>query len=182
MEFSTARELWEKGKVGDTTVIDGKTWTQTGEGIGDILMTFEESELPRVDPEPSDKAYIVWNQARNEGFVTTDAQLAYEVRKSSESNCFDENGRQSTVGQAFCHAWGDEDCTIQEIEIPTPAIIFSEGRLLPVDKRMEEASRYLNRWKAENELCNHPTYHEDGTASFCMKTKGHNGPHHPGSE
>lgn len=63
------------------------------------------------------KAYIVWNQARNEGFVTTDAQLAYEVRKSSESNCFDENGRLSTVGQAFCNAWWEDNCTIQEIDI-----------------------------------------------------------------
>lgn len=63
------------------------------------------------------RTYIVWNAAHTEGFVTTDYQLAYEVRKGSESNCFNEDGSQSTVAQAFCEAWsGHEDCTIEEVE------------------------------------------------------------------
>lgn len=66
------------------------------------------------------KHYIVWNNDRSEGFVTTDKQLAYEVRKSSDTNCCDENGRRSEVGVAFCDAWGDHDCTTQEIDIPLP--------------------------------------------------------------
>ncbi len=66
------------------------------------------------------KHYIVWNNDRSEGFVTTDKQLAYEVRKSSDTNCYDENGRRSEVGVAFCDAWGDHDCTTQEIDIPLP--------------------------------------------------------------
>ena len=60
------------------------------------------------------KYWIVWNGDKTEGFVTTDHQLAYEVRKSAESNCFDENGRRSIVGQAFCEAWGEDDCTMEE--------------------------------------------------------------------
>ena len=63
------------------------------------------------------KAFIVWNEAKTEGFVTTDRQLAYEVRKSSDSNCFDAEGRRSKVGQQFCEDWGDDDCTIQEIDV-----------------------------------------------------------------
>lgn len=61
------------------------------------------------------KAYIVWNEAKTEGFVTTDKQLAYEVRKGSGSNCYTEDGKLSEVGQAFTYAW--DDCTIEEIEI-----------------------------------------------------------------
>lgn len=61
--------------------------------------------------------YIVWNADRSEGFVTTDPGLAYEVRKSSDTNCFDCNGRQSKVGQAFCDEWYQDDCTIQEVEL-----------------------------------------------------------------
>jgi 5-methylcytosine-specific restriction endonuclease McrA len=63
------------------------------------------------------KAYIVWNEARTEGFVTVDKQLAYEVRKSASSNCFDQDGRQSTVGQAFCEAYVDDNCTTEEVEV-----------------------------------------------------------------
>jgi hypothetical protein len=64
------------------------------------------------------KAFIVWNKDKTEGFVTTDRQLAYEVRKGSESNCFHENGNQSCVAQQFCNEWSiGEDCTMQEIEI-----------------------------------------------------------------
>ena len=65
------------------------------------------------------KAFIVWNAAKTEGFVTTDEQLAYEVRKSADTNCFDKDGRQSRVGQQFCEDWCNDTCSIQEIKIPT---------------------------------------------------------------
>jgi hypothetical protein len=60
--------------------------------------------------------YLVWNEAKTEGFVSTDKQLAYEVRKSSDSNCFDENGNRSNVGVAFCDNWGEDNCTMHKVE------------------------------------------------------------------
>ena len=63
------------------------------------------------------KAYIVWNADKSEGFVTTDYQLAYEVRKGCESNCYDEKGRLSRTAVQFCDDWYYDDCTIEEIEI-----------------------------------------------------------------
>jgi len=62
------------------------------------------------------EVYIVWNAAKTAGFVTTDKQLAYEVRKSADSNCYDANGRVSLTAQAFCNEFFDEDCTIEVIE------------------------------------------------------------------
>lgn len=64
-------------------------------------------------------AYIVWNEARNEGYLTFDKGVAYEARKSAGSNCFDQDGTQMHLAQAFCELTGEENCTIQEIEIPT---------------------------------------------------------------
>lgn len=63
------------------------------------------------------KRYIVWNETKTEGFITFDAQLAYEVRKSSDTNCFDEFGNHSAVGVAFCERWFNDNCTIEEIEL-----------------------------------------------------------------
>lgn len=60
--------------------------------------------------------FIVWNEAKTEGFVTTDKQLAYEVRKGSSSNCYDGNGIRSDVGIAFCNAWVNDDCTMEEVK------------------------------------------------------------------
>ena len=61
--------------------------------------------------------WIVWNADKTEGFITEDQQLAYEVRKSSDTNCFDYNGRRSDVAIAFCGAWGDQDCTMECITV-----------------------------------------------------------------
>jgi len=63
------------------------------------------------------KAFIVWNENRTEGFVTTDSQLAYEVRKGSDSNCVNEDGKFSKVGVTFCDVFSEENCTIQEVEV-----------------------------------------------------------------
>jgi len=60
------------------------------------------------------KHYIVWNEGKTEGFVTTSPCLAYEVRKSADSNCTDENGDPSPVAVAFCNRWWEDDCTIEE--------------------------------------------------------------------
>lgn len=63
------------------------------------------------------KAFIVWNEAKTEGYVTFDAQVAHEARKGAESNCFDAEGNQMKLAQAFCELTGVENCTIQEIEL-----------------------------------------------------------------
>lgn len=68
--------------------------------------------------EKLDAPFIVWNADKTEGFVTTDRQLAYEVRKSSDTNCFDFNGRRSDAGIAFCEAWGEGDCTMEPLITP----------------------------------------------------------------
>lgn len=61
----------------------------------------------------TEEYFIVWNESKTEGFITTDEQLAYEVRKSAVDNCFDKDGRCSTVGQAFCEAWAQDNCTTE---------------------------------------------------------------------
>lgn len=63
------------------------------------------------------KAYIVWNENKTEGFVTTDPQLAYEARKGAENNCFYEDGTRSYMATCFCETHSMvQDCTIEEIE------------------------------------------------------------------
>lgn len=63
-------------------------------------------------------AYIVWNDARTEGYVTFDKQVAYEARKGAESNCFDQDGTQMKLAQAFCDVYsGANDATTQIIVI-----------------------------------------------------------------
>ena len=54
------------------------------------------------------KMYIVWNENRTEGFITDDEQLAYEVRKGSDTNCVDRHGYVSKVAVAFCEAHADD--------------------------------------------------------------------------
>ena len=62
------------------------------------------------------KTYIVWNEAKTEGFVTKDAQLAYQVRKSAYTNCYDADGVPSYVAIEFCDTWCNDNCTIQELD------------------------------------------------------------------
>lgn len=61
--------------------------------------------------------YIVWNPARNEGFVTTDPEDADYVRTG-----FSPNMALPTAGQAFREAYCDDEddgteLPMQEIEI-----------------------------------------------------------------
>lgn len=59
--------------------------------------------------------FIIWNENKTEGFVTTDEQLAYETRKTADSNLYDEYGHFHPVAKAFCDEWGHENCTTQII-------------------------------------------------------------------
>ena len=63
------------------------------------------------------KAFIVWNEDRTEGFITTSPCLAYEVGKSASTNCTTEDGTHSPVGEAFCKQWWTDNCTKEEIEV-----------------------------------------------------------------
>jgi len=63
------------------------------------------------------KVFIVWNEAKTEGFVTIDKQLAYEVRKSADTNCYNAKGERSDVAVAFIERWFEDNCAMQEIEI-----------------------------------------------------------------
>lgn len=64
-----------------------------------------------------DKGYLVLNNNKTQGFYTTDKQLAYEVRKGAETNCYTSDGYEHEKARQFCIAYGDEDCTIVEIEV-----------------------------------------------------------------
>jgi hypothetical protein len=68
------------------------------------------------------KIYLVWNQEKTEGFFTTDEGVAYEARKSSDTNCYDKNGNRSDLAIAFCNIHGTGNCTTQELDIPELAI------------------------------------------------------------
>jgi len=61
--------------------------------------------------------YIVWNENKTEGYVTPFAEVAYEVRKSADSNCYDRNGNCAKLGQAFCNIYLEDDCSIQEVNV-----------------------------------------------------------------
>jgi hypothetical protein len=67
--------------------------------------------------------FIVWNKDKTEGFATVDQALAYEVRKSADTNCFTQGGEYSPVAVAFCDRWGDEDCTTEEVPTMQPYIV-----------------------------------------------------------
>lgn len=57
------------------------------------------------------KFYIVWNEARNEGFVTDDLDDAKSVQAG------DFNGDWSEAGEAFHDVYGDGFLDIQTVEI-----------------------------------------------------------------
>lgn len=61
------------------------------------------------------KGYLVLNQNKTQGFFTTDAQLAYEVRKGADTNCVDERGQISETGIAFTRQFIDETATKHEV-------------------------------------------------------------------
>lgn len=84
----------------------------------DIRKQVEQLRDTYGQPNPAAvRAYhIVWNEAKTEGFVTTDGQLAYEVRKGAVDNCYNgELEEQSVVGIAFAEKWVDDNCTIETV-------------------------------------------------------------------
>lgn len=62
------------------------------------------------------KGHLVLNNAKTEGFFTTDQQVAYEVRKGADSNCFSAEGRRCNAGVEFCERYSHhEDCTMVQV-------------------------------------------------------------------
>lgn len=96
-------------------------------------------------------AFIVWNEAKTEGFVTTDSQLAYEVRKSSDSNCFDAEGKRSKVGLQFCEEWGDGNCTIQEGVADQSEVVSLRGELAEIKDSLAYRGSLLCRIETERD-------------------------------
>ena len=85
--------------------------------------------------------FIVWNQAKTEGFVTTDRQLAYEVRKSADSNCYYGNGDGTAfTAMAFAQQWGEDNCTTEVL--PAAALQsldeFDKIQAISVEKKAAE--------------------------------------------
>jgi hypothetical protein len=78
----------------------------------DIVKLVAEKRLFGLDLR---EHYVVWNGAKTEGFATDDKQLAYEVRKSAASNCYDAQGVFSLSAATFCEKWAQDDCTIQTL-------------------------------------------------------------------
>lgn len=124
---------------------------------------------------------VVWNADKTEGFVTIDRQLAYQVRKSADTNCFDADGRRSDVGIAFCDAWGDQDCTMEPLansselnieelgqaadtvdnllsaeSIPIPATLAKEGRVASLTELRSKLRKIYTDATGENPWATHP--------------------------
>lgn len=63
------------------------------------------------------KYFIVWNADKTKGVVVDEEQLAYEIRKGNDSNCYDQHGYAFRTGQKFCDEFAEHNCTIQIIEV-----------------------------------------------------------------
>ena len=62
--------------------------------------------------------WIVWNNAKTEGFATTDQQLAYEVRNGTSGNYSTSNAAEQF---GISHAAGG--CTTEEVPTMQPYIV-----------------------------------------------------------
>lgn len=64
----------------------------------------------------SGRFYIVWNEARNEAFLTDDYSDANSVVTGVPH--YDHSyPSQSTIGEAFHEAYGDEGLSVEEIDL-----------------------------------------------------------------
>lgn len=58
------------------------------------------------------KFYIVWNESRNEGFITDDSDDA-DTALNGRGGKF----AVSTAAEAFNDIYGDDPCTLEEVEL-----------------------------------------------------------------
>lgn len=108
------------------------------------------------------KTYIVWNGDKSQGFATKDQQLAYEVRKSSDTNCCDENGRRINAAVEFCNRWAHDNCTTQVVE----DVDLESVRQL----RLYHWHLALRHRAAQQELEALATRRKSGSLKNCIKT------------
>lgn len=74
--------------------------------------------------------YRVYNNDKSDFFETNDEQLAYEVRKGSSSNCYDDDGFNREAYD-FCERYScGEDCTI---EVNAEPEVIVHGDFIGVD-------------------------------------------------
>ena len=70
--------------------------------------------------------YIVWNEARTEGYATRDAGVAYEARKGADTNCYTRDGTPAPFAVDFCNRFTFDNCTTQTL--PASPAMFQQMR------------------------------------------------------
>lgn len=127
--------------------------------------------------EQNDKPfYVVWNSIRSEGFVTIDKQLAYETRKCATTNLADEMGNPSSVAREFCERWGDDDLTMEVLEMSDRLDKFSDADLENLFQYYSNACE-RGRWShVRNRRDKHPTVHAIMLLNELACLEGENGP------
>lgn len=58
------------------------------------------------------KFYIVWNEAKNEGFITDDRDDALACHAGKQRLI------SSSMGDAFAEIYDDDDLSLEEVELP----------------------------------------------------------------
>lgn len=79
-----------------------------------ILLGVSKEELTQII-HVEQPCFVVWNESKTEGFVTKDRHLAYQVRKSAETNCYHFDGTPCDVAKAFIQEHGQDDCTMEKL-------------------------------------------------------------------
>lgn len=60
------------------------------------------------------KYFIAWNEDKTEGFITDDEDDAQQACSAENKN-----GAWAALGLAFFETYGEQDCSLQEVEIQT---------------------------------------------------------------
>ena len=78
-----------------------------------ILTALSASGAGWREEKPTQQFFVVWNEARNEGFITDD--------EADASAClFGVHGNGSTVGIAFAEAYDDDERIMENVCLPLP--------------------------------------------------------------
>jgi len=98
--------------------------------------------------------WMVLNNAKTEGFITTDQQLAYEVRKGADSNCFSEEGRRCNAAVEFCERWSHhQDCTkTQVLAVDDEALAVLNEMRDRTRRGIEQTAKEVQRQCAQLEV------------------------------
>lgn len=82
----------------------------------DFLYALDTGLSLEPDRAKVDRVYIVWNGARNEGFVTEDENDAVTAVTGQPHYALG-MPTQSSIGEAFHEAYGDDPVTLEEITL-----------------------------------------------------------------